>query len=178
MHNHTIFLDRDGVINELLPGQYVVEWKEFQFRSGVLDGLAKLHKLKFKMYIITNQQGIGKKIMSDADLFTIHQEMLLKIEQAGGHLNGIYHCPHLESDDCSCRKPKKGMIESIGADHPEIFSTKWILLGDSVADLQLGNSIGAKTFGMRHQHNTLVDWSVYQHQEVHRFEDFVQLISS
>ena len=60
MHIHTILLDRDGVINELLPGQYVVEWKEFQFRTGVLDGLAKLHKMKFQMYIITNQQGIGK----------------------------------------------------------------------------------------------------------------------
>ncbi|MBK9107241.1 MAG: HAD-IIIA family hydrolase [Saprospiraceae bacterium] len=169
-----LFMDRDGVINELLPGDYVKNISEFHFRENVLTGLAKLTQLTPYLFIITNQQGIGKGIMSETDLFLVHQYMSEQIIKYGGQLAGIYHCPHLESDDCPCRKPKTGMIEKIYFDFPEILDYPKLLIGDSATDLELGIKIGASCFGMRHGHNTLANWSGYESIEVHQFDEFVE----
>lgn len=169
-----IFMDRDGVINELLPGDYVKDKSEFKFRESVLAGIAKLSDLTPYLFIITNQQGIGKRIMSETDLLLVHQYMSDQILRHRGRLAGIYHCPHLESDDCLCRKPKTGMVENIYMDHPEILDYPKLLIGDSASDLELGIKIGARCFGMRHEHNTYANWSGYEFTEVHQFSEFVE----
>lgn len=168
-----VFLDRDGVINELLPGKYVKHWNEFRFREGVLTGIAKLSQRGYAIFIITNQQGIGKQLMTEIELNQIHVKMRLLIEQAGGRLSGIYHCPHLQSDNCRCRKPGRGMIDEICKQHEGIIHVPWILLGDSPSDLELGNSICAQTFGMRHEHNAFDDWSNWNVECVDSFSTFV-----
>ena len=86
----TLFLDRDGVINKKLDGKYVKNWEEFTFIPNVLSSISKLSRLFNRIIIITNQQGIGKGLMSKNDLFFLHQKMLKEIEKAGGKINKIY----------------------------------------------------------------------------------------
>ena len=112
MHNYdTLFLDRDGVINKKLERRYVRNFSEFEFITGALKAISELSNLFTRIIIITNQQGVAKGIMSEADLIILHTHMQESIEHFGGKINKIYYCPHLEEIDCMCRKPKAGMIE-------------------------------------------------------------------
>lgn len=172
----TLFLDRDGVINELLPGRYVSQWEEFRFKEGVLEGLAEIGPCFKYIFIITNQQGIGKNLMSQADLNIIHSKMLVHIEKMGGRIDGIRFCPHLAAENCDCRKPGIGMIRDLMALIPDIANTQKILLGDSPSDFQLATRIKAQCFGMRHQHNRLENWTTFDLTEVNSFSEFKQIV--
>jgi len=141
----TLFLDRDGVINKKLDGKYVRNWEEFTFIPNVLNYISKLSQLFNRIIIITNQQGISKGIMSKNDLLFLHQKMLNEIEKAGGKINKIYFCPHLETDNCNCRKPRIGMIEKAIKDFPSINIKKSYLIGDSSSDIEAGKKAGLHT---------------------------------
>ncbi len=153
----TLFLDRDGVINKKLDGKYIRNWGEFTFIPNVLSSISKLSGLFNRMIIITNQQGIGKGLMSEDNLLFLHQKMLNEIEQAGGKINKIYFCPHLETDNCNCRKPKIGMIEEAIQDFPSININKSYLIGDSPSDIKAGERAGLKTIKVDNNF-TLNNW--------------------
>ena len=138
----TLFLDRDGVINKKLEGKYIRNWEEFEFMPNALIAIKLLSKKFRRILVITNQQGIGKGIMSTEELGILHQRMLLEIDRIGGKIDRIYHCPHLENQNCSCRKPKIGMIEKAREDFPSIEMKDSYLVGDSPSDIQAGISAG------------------------------------
>jgi histidinol-phosphate phosphatase family protein len=141
----TLFLDRDGVINEKIPDNYVKNFNDFIFCGGFLDVFSRI-VLKFDyIFIVTNQQGIGKKLMSVKDLEVIHDKMLYSINNAGGRIDKIYFCPHLKDANCICRKPKPGMAYMAKKDFPGIDFCKSILVGDSIIDMEFGKNFGAKT---------------------------------
>lgn len=141
----TLFLDRDGVINQRLPGAYVADPEDFHFLAGVLTVMPQLAQLFHPIIIITNQQGIGKGLMTYADLEQVHFAMVQQINEAGGRIDGIYFCPHLKTANCTCRKPRSGLIEQAMQDFPTIELSDAILAGDSLSDLQLGASLGVHT---------------------------------
>jgi D-glycero-D-manno-heptose 1,7-bisphosphate phosphatase len=153
----TLFLDRDGVINKKLEGKYVRNWEEFEFIPNVLSSISKLSNLFNRIIIITNQQGIRKGLMSENDLLFLHQKMLNEIEKAGGKINKIYFCPHLETDNCNCRKPKIGMIEKAIQDFPSINIKKSYLIGDSPSDIEAGKRAGLHTIKVDNNF-TLNNW--------------------
>ena len=93
-----LFLDRDGVINKRLPGQYVQSPDEFTFMPGVLDAFPKLAKRTKRIIIVTNQQGVGKELMTYEELEKVHEFMQQKIEEKGGRLDAIFSCTELASD--------------------------------------------------------------------------------
>tara|TARA_B100001142_G_C14327473_1_gene652812 strand:+ start:1050 stop:1550 length:501 start_codon:yes stop_codon:yes gene_type:complete len=141
----TLFLDRDGVINKKLQGKYVRHFSEFEFIPGALDALAKLTKVFNRIIIITNQQGIGKKIMSDSDLNILHVRMEQEIEKSEGKISRIYYCPHLQEINCLCRKPEPGMILQAIIDFPSIVIKDSYLIGDSDTDIAAGQRINLNT---------------------------------
>ena len=155
----TLFLDRDGVINVKLEGKYVQSFSEFEFISGSLSAISKLSQLFFRIIIITNQQGIGKGIMTQFDLNTLHFKMQQKIEYYGGRIDKIYYCPHLESDNCLCRKPKPGMIKNAIIDFPEIKIDHSYLVGDSDSDIEAGRIMQLKTIKVDNNY-TLEKWVI------------------
>lgn len=138
----TLFLDRDGVINQRIVGEYVHRPEDFVFLEGVLEAFAKLARKFDFIFIVTNQQGIGKGKMSEADLAATHQYMQTAIEQAGGRIDAIYHCPHLSNPPCDCRKPRTGMALQAQRDFPQVDFTRATLVGDFISDLQLAKSLG------------------------------------
>ena len=159
MHSFdTIFLDRDGVINKKLEGKYVRNFSEFEFMEGAIDAISKLTNKFNRIIIITNQQGIGKEIMSDSDLNILHTKMKERIEKSEGKINKIYYCPHLEEFDCLCRKPRPGMIEQALFDFPEIVLENSYLIGDSDSDIETGKRMNLSTVKVDNEY-TLAKWT-------------------
>ena len=143
--NWTLFLDRDGVINERRPGAYVTQWEEFRFKAGVLEAIPTLNQLFARILIVTNQQGIGKGLMSAQDLQLIHETMLKTIASHGGRIDKIYHCPSLKTDESNCRKPDPAMASQAKLEFPEIDFSNSLMVGDTVTDIGFGKKLGMQT---------------------------------
>jgi len=140
-----IFLDRDGVINKKAPkADYVKNWGEFEFLPGSIEAISLLTKSGYNIYIISNQAGIARGMMTTDNLKEIHQNMTNEIEKNGGKISGIYYCPHGWDEGCECRKPKPGMFFQAAREH-HIDLTKAIFIGDDERDIQAGNAAGCKT---------------------------------
>lgn len=140
----TLFLDRDGVINRRLIDEYVRNWSEFEFEPGVLEALAALAPRFRTIVIVTNQRGIARGLMTEADLARVHERMSSEIEQAGGRIDGIYHCPHDRHTGCACRKPGIGLAEQARRAHPHIDFTRSLMVGDSASDMEFADRAGMK----------------------------------
>jgi len=154
----TLFLDRDGVINMKLEDKYIRNFQEFEFMPGAELAIANLSRIFKRILVVTNQQGIAKGIMSAEDLDSLHQNMLQKLKITGGSIEKIYYCSHLEESDCSCRKPKPGMIEYAILDFPEIVIEDSYLIGDSDSDIEAGKSMNLNTIKVDNEY-TLAKWA-------------------
>ncbi len=142
----TLFLDRDGVINLHYPNDYVKAWDEFYFLEGVLDALKDLSKIFRRIIIVTNQQGVGKELMTKDDLEFIHAEMLREVRKYGGRIHAIYTATDLKEKDVNqMRKPGIGMAKRARKDFPEIDFSKSIIVGDSASDMEFGKTAGMIT---------------------------------
>ena len=137
-----VFIDRDGVICTNRP-EHVRSWADFRFLPGALDALALLALSDLAVVVITNQPAIAKELMTQAELSTIHAQMDDEITAHGGHLNGIFTCPHAPEDDCDCRKPKPGLIIQ-AARYLGIDRARSYLVGDSTTDLEAGLAAGLR----------------------------------
>lgn len=153
----TLFLDRDGVINKKLEGRYVRNWHEFEFMPHALEAIVGLTSIFKRILVITNQQGIAKGIMTQKDLFLLHQKLSVEIQNAGGKIEKWYHCPHLAEEKCGCRKPEIGMILQAQNDFPTINMQHSYLVGDSATDIEAGQKAGLHTIQVDDQF-TLYQW--------------------
>lgn len=138
----TLFLDRDGVVNERLPGNYVKSPEEFRFLSGTPGAIASLSEIFGRIVIVTNQQGIGKGLMTEEDLYIIHGFMMNEIQDAGGTIDAIYFSPHLEQENHPMRKPDTGMALLAKQDFPEIDFKRSVMVGDGLHDMAFGRKLG------------------------------------
>jgi D-glycero-D-manno-heptose 1,7-bisphosphate phosphatase len=141
------FVDRDGVINERpAPHQYVTSWEGFRWVDGILPMLQGLSAMGFPLLVITNQQGVGKGILSEAALEVIHGEMTRTLQREGIALTGVLHCPHLEQDRCVCRKPRPGLIYRAMNEAPFLIDLpRSVVIGDADSDMQAGLAAGVGT---------------------------------
>jgi histidinol-phosphate phosphatase family protein len=140
----TLFLDRDGVINEEVVGDYIRNWEEFQFRPGSLEALQLLATLFSRIVVVSNQRGVGKGLMTMDELNHITQNMLLKTEEAGGKIDAVYYCTSTDNKDIN-RKPSSGMALQAKNQFPEIDFAKSIMVGNMPGDMWFGRNIGAYT---------------------------------
>ncbi len=138
----TIFLDRDGVINRKRDDDYVKHWGEFAFLPGAKEALQLLTENHYRVIVVTNQRGIARGWMTDADVQAIHTRMLAEIAPA--RIAAIYYCPH-DKDQCDCRKPKTGLFRQAQRDFPDIDFARSIVIGDSASDLEAGTALGCRT---------------------------------
>ena len=143
--NWTLFLDRDGVINKKIDNDYVKQWIEFEFIEGVLDALKFLNTVFGSIIVVTNQQGIGKKLYRIEDLELIHKNMLYEIAYHGGKIDKVYFSPYLKSENHPYRKPGIGMALKAKEDISTINFKQSIMIGDSMSDMEFGRNAGMKT---------------------------------
>ncbi|MEW6407159.1 MAG: HAD-IIIA family hydrolase [Patescibacteria group bacterium] len=142
-----IFLDRDGVINKY-PGdkKYVTSWEEFKFIRGSLTAIKKLTEADYKIFIVSNQAGVSKGLYSKKHLDVITKNMLKRIEQSGGKIQDIQYCLHKEEEDCSCRKPKPGLVNKILNKLKKINNKSAIyIVGDDIRDIKTGINAKLRT---------------------------------
>ncbi|MBP5318739.1 MAG: HAD-IIIA family hydrolase [Paludibacteraceae bacterium] len=136
-----LFLDRDGVINRHIQG-YVTRWGEFEFLPGVCQAIARLSQRFDRLFVVTNQQGIGKGLFTLDDLQQVHRRMLAEIAQAGGRIDKIYVCTDLKTSGSPNRKPAPGMARQAQQDYPEVRMEASVMVGDMRSDLQFARNAG------------------------------------
>lgn len=139
----TIFIDRDGVINENRV-DHVKRWEEFRFIAGACEAIARLTRAGHRIIICTNQAIIARGVVSVEMVEDIHQRMTTQIEALGGHIEKVYYCPHSKEGSCPCRKPRPGMLlqarDDLGLDLNDA-----IFIGDSISDIRAGYAAGVSS---------------------------------
>ncbi|HRO45838.1 HAD-IIIA family hydrolase [Agriterribacter sp.] len=141
----TLFLDRDGVINYETVGSYITRWEDFKFYDGVLKALSVFSERFGRIFIVTNQRGVSKRLMTEQDLKNIHLNMLEMIKLNGGRVDEIYYCIDMEAES-PCRKPNAGMGLQAKKDFPEIEFKRSLMIGNTINDMIFGKKLGMYTF--------------------------------
>ncbi|MFK8055515.1 MAG: D-glycero-alpha-D-manno-heptose-1,7-bisphosphate 7-phosphatase [Saprospiraceae bacterium] len=141
----TLFLDRDGVLNRRIIGGYVTKTSQFEWLPGVLQALHYLTDRFGVSVVVTNQQGVGKGLMTKEDLTSIHSMMTQQASFANASIDAVYACPELADGNPKCRKPNTGMGKQAKKEFPQIDFEKSVMVGDSESDIEFGIGLGMKT---------------------------------
>jgi D-glycero-D-manno-heptose 1,7-bisphosphate phosphatase len=136
-----IFIDRDGVINCRRPDDYVLDWSQFVFLPGIRTALKQLASLGLPMIVISNQAAVGKGLLDPARLKEITDKMQQALLEDGTPLAAAYYCTHRSDENCLCRKPKPGLLQT-AADDFNIEQSRSIFIGDSDTDVQAARAAG------------------------------------
>lgn len=139
-----LFLDRDGIINHRIIGDYVKHPSEFHLIPEVLPLFHWAKENNYLTIIITNQQGIGKGLMTESDLNEVHQEMRRQLSLSGIIPDDIFFCSDLDGTNSPRRKPAPGMLLEAIAKWNINPAQSW-MIGDSISDVIAGKSAGTKT---------------------------------
>jgi histidinol-phosphate phosphatase family protein len=172
----TLFLDRDGVINKKLPGDYVRNIGEFEFLEGVKESIVILNKVFGLVIVITNQQGVGKGIMKNEDVKLVHEFMCSEIAKVGGTIHTVFFCPDLDGSGSKDRKPETGMALKAKLKFPDIDFVRTIMVGDSITDMEFGKNLDMTTVFIQKEkdtqlnNNPLID---YVFTSLKEFSDFI-----
>jgi len=135
-------LDRDGVINADSPSyiKHVDEWHPI---PGSIEAIARLSRNGHRVHIVTNQSGLARGLFTAATLEKIHHRLLHLVTRAGGHLDGIFYCPHAPHDRCDCRKPRPGLLLAAAqASQSDLAAAA--MIGDSFSDILAARTVGAR----------------------------------
>jgi histidinol-phosphate phosphatase family protein len=137
-----VFLDRDGTIIE--DRHFLSTPLGVRFKKGVLEGLRLLRKHGFKLFVITNQSGVGRGYFSLERVEVINREIDLRLRAHGIFLSGFYICPHHPREGCNCRKPRGGLILRVLKDYPDLEIKSSFVIGDKIRDIEIGDLFGMK----------------------------------
>ena len=140
----TLFLDRDGVINEEKSQGYIYHYGEFVFYKGVREAIQYFSSRFQHIILTTNQRGVGKGLMSEEDLHQVHKMMLQDITALDGRIDKIYFASSIHDDD-PMRKPYPGMALLAKKDFPAIDFSKSIMVGNNLSDMAFGRNAGMHT---------------------------------
>jgi D-glycero-D-manno-heptose 1,7-bisphosphate phosphatase len=142
-----VILDRDGVINEDSPDfiKSVAEWKPI---TGSLEAIARLSHAGFRIYIASNQSGIGRGLMDYDALFAIHDRLQRAVGELGGRIEGIEFAPEHPDNATEMRKPGPGMLKDL-ARRLQVDLDQVPFIGDSLADIEAARAAGVKPILVR-----------------------------
>jgi histidinol-phosphate phosphatase family protein len=139
----TLFLDRDGVINNEISDGYVLSPDQFIFMPNAKEAIALLTKHFTKIIIVTNQRCIGRGLLTKNGLAQIHNYMLKEINAIGGKIDAIYYATAIDSDD-AMRKPNAGMAFQAAKDFTDIILEKSIMVGNKKSDMLFAHNANMK----------------------------------
>ncbi len=137
-----VILDRDGVINEDSPDfiKSIVEWRPI---PGSLEAIALLCQAGYRVFIASNQSGIGRGLLDFDTLFAIHEHLQRAVAELGGRIDGIEFAPEHPDDSSDKRKPAPGMLKDL-ARRLQISLDGVPFVGDSISDLEAARAAGAR----------------------------------
>lgn len=148
-----VFLDRDGTINKYVG--FLRNIDQFELLPGVPEAIKRINSSGYLCIVVTNQPVIARGELTITELEMIHNKMETLLGAEGAYIDGIYYCPHhphkgYEGEvrelkiDCSCRKPKPGMLMKASIDYNIDLTASW-MIGDGENDIKCGNSAGCRT---------------------------------
>jgi histidinol-phosphate phosphatase family protein len=152
----TVFLDRDGVLNEKPErARYVRSWEEFRWAPGAREALRLLKRAGYRVVVVSNQAGVGRGIMTEEKLHEIHGRMREEAAEAGGEIDAVYYCPHDWDEGCECRKPRPGLLFRAQRDlHLDL--SRVVFIGDDERDALAAREAGCR-FARVSEHVSLLD---------------------
>ena len=141
-----VVLDRDGTI--IVERHYLSDPERVELLPRIASGLRQLSEMGLGLVVVTNQSGVGRGLFDTTRLALIHRRLCELLAAEGIHLDGIYFCPHTPEDNCSCRKPRTGLLERAAQELDFDPGTAFVI-GDKLCDIELGQRAGATTFLVR-----------------------------
>ena len=141
-----IFLDRDGVINEVLTNRvkFVNKPADFHLLPGAGVAIHHLNDAGYPVFVVTNQGGVGLGYMKESSLNAVHEKMEKDLKLFGAVITDIAYCPHKPYENCKCRKPKPEMLYSLARRHHVDLGSSY-MVGDREPDIEAGKKAGTKT---------------------------------
>jgi D-glycero-D-manno-heptose 1,7-bisphosphate phosphatase len=144
-----IFLDRDGTINDEVD--FLRTPDQLRLLEGSAQAIRELNEGGWPVFVITNQSGIARGLLTERDLALVHTKLLADLKAHGASIDAIYYCPHHADygeppyrQDCDCRKPKTGMLDRAAKEF-QIDLKQSFVVGDRMFDIQAGNAVGARS---------------------------------
>jgi len=146
-----VFFDRDGVIN--VEKNYLHKIEDFEFINGTFNTMHYLQNLGYKIVIVTNQSGIGRGYYTLEQYNTLTKWLKEQFEIKNIEISAIFCCPHAPDENCTCRKPRIGMIEQASKIIDINYKNSW-LIGDKSSDIQTAiNANIANTIQVKSGHD-------------------------
>jgi D-glycero-D-manno-heptose 1,7-bisphosphate phosphatase len=145
MKRPAIFLDRDGTLIE--ERDYPSHPDQVQLIAGAAAALERLRQAGFVCVVVSNQSGVGRGMLTEAQMHSVNDEMLRQLRAAGTNLDGLYCCTvaPLSSDktviEHADRKPGPGMLLRAARELNLDLPASWVI-GDSVSDILAGRNAG------------------------------------
>ncbi|WP_151734169.1 D-glycero-alpha-D-manno-heptose-1,7-bisphosphate 7-phosphatase ['Paenibacillus yunnanensis' Narsing Rao et al. 2020] len=141
-----VFLDRDGVLTEVRTRRvcYVNQPEDVHLLPGAAEAVAGLHEAGYKVFIVTNQGGVGLGHMSLEDLAAVHERLEALLAESGAYIDEIAACTHRPRAGCPCRKPQPGMLLELASRHGINLAQSY-MVGDMASDIRAGQAAGTMT---------------------------------
>ncbi|MBL4580423.1 MAG: D-glycero-beta-D-manno-heptose 1,7-bisphosphate 7-phosphatase [Gammaproteobacteria bacterium] len=172
-----VVLDRDGVINRD-SDDYIKSAEEFVPIDGSISAIAQLSVAGYKVVIATNQSGLSRQYFDEEKLSDIHHFLCSLVEGAGGVIEGIFYCPHHPDDNCSCRKPRTGLLEQIENEFGcELQGCYFI--GDSLKDIEAARAFNCKPILVRTGKGLITEQNLSESNDVSvpTYDDLAKAVS-
>lgn len=137
-----VFLDRDGVLIEN-RADYIRDWSHVTLLPLTVEALSGFHSKSLKIIIVTNQSAVGRGLITFEKAWEINNLLVKTIRENGGWVDAVYMCPHQPQDQCSCRKPRPGLLLQAARELSIDLGSSW-MVGDAWSDLLAGQSAGVQ----------------------------------
>lgn len=136
-----VFLDRDGTV--IVDRHYPGDPDAVELLPGAAEAVARLNRAGLPVLLVTNQSGIGRGLISEADFHAVQLRVQELLAAAGARVDGVYHCPHAPDAEprCECRKPLTGLFRRAAAEHAVAPERSWFV-GDRSRDVLPGLELG------------------------------------
>lgn len=147
-HPKLMILGRDGILN-VFREDHVKAPEEWQPIEGALEAVAKLNQAGWHAVVATNQSGIGRGLVEMAQLNAIHRRMMQLLAAKGGRIDAVFICPHAPEDDCTCRKPRPGLMQQVAERYGIDDLSGVPMVCDTARDVQAALAAGCEPHVLR-----------------------------
>jgi len=141
-----VFLDRDGTIAEEVG--YLNHASRFRMFPFAAAAIHRLNEAGLPVIVVTNQSGVGRGYFPESLVQTVNELMTQRLAEAGAKIDAVYYCPHTSAENCTCRKPKTGLLDRAALEHSVDLQRSFVV-GDRYGDIELARNARARSVLVR-----------------------------